>query len=83
MGGGNHSRLVNGILGLLCKEHFPGMVQHAGKYEPAFHFEHYYSAPDQQDTLGRVYNNKAERVKAELWVSLSGTTLLNSSHFKY
>ncbi|KAF8711204.1 hypothetical protein HU200_029220 [Digitaria exilis] len=52
----------------LRPEHFPGMVQHAGKYEPAFHFEHYYSAPDQRDTLGRAYNNKAEWVKAELWV---------------
>nr|CAB3470875.1 unnamed protein product [Digitaria exilis] len=51
----------------LRPEHFPGMVQHAGKYEPAFHFEHYYSTPDQRDTLGRAYNNKAERVKAELW----------------
>nr|CAB3472403.1 unnamed protein product [Digitaria exilis] len=52
----------------LRPEHFPGMVQDAGKYEPTFHFKHYYSAPDQRDTLGRAYNNKAERVKAELWV---------------
>ncbi|CAO2180939.1 unnamed protein product, partial [Urochloa humidicola] len=62
-----HTRLVNGILGLLCKEHFPGMVMHASKYEPAYTFQHYYSAEDQVDPLNRVFDNKAERVKHELW----------------
>ena len=78
MGVGDHTRIVNGILGLLCKEHFPGMVLHAGKSKPAWYCEHYYSAEDQEDSLRRVFDNKAERVKHELWVSLLLTTLLNS-----
>ena len=77
---GDHTCVVNGILGLLCKEHFPGIVLHAGKEEPAWYFEHYYSAQDQVDSLNRVFDNKSERVKHELWVSLLRTTLLNSFH---
>ena len=76
MGVGDHTRLVNGILGLLCREHFPGMVLHANVYEPALTFEHYYSAVDQRDPLDRVFDNVAERVKGELWVSRPHTTLL-------
>lgn len=80
VGVGDHTRLVNGVLGLLCKEHFPGMVTHASKYEPAWYFEHYYSAEDQDDALNKSFDNKVERVKEELWVSLLCTTVLNSSH---
>jgi hypothetical protein len=61
-------RSVNGILGLLCREHYPGLVQLAGEREPAYTFDHYAAAPDV------VYGNKAERVRRELWVSLSRTT---------
>lgn len=80
MGAGDHTRLVNGILGLLCREHFPGMVLHANVYEPAWYFEHYYSAKDHEDSLGANFDNMAERVKGELWVSRPHRTLLNSSH---
>jgi hypothetical protein len=31
----------NGILGLLCREHFPGLVEYAGVTSPAFTFDHY------------------------------------------
>ena len=45
MSGNTASRHVNGILGLLCRRHFPGMVMHVGNLEPAFTFAHYESAP--------------------------------------
>ena len=75
--GGGHTLKVNGILGLLCMEHFPGLVEYAGVTGPAYLFDHYAAAPDAVDRAHRIFNNKAERVKQELWVSLSRTTLLN------
>ena len=68
------ARLVNGILGLLCRQHFPVIVTYASKTELAYSFDHYAIATDAE------YPNKAARVKAELWVSLPRTTLLNTSH---
>jgi hypothetical protein len=65
-----HNRHVNGILGLLCKKNFPGMVEFAGKVEPAYTFEHYACVPDSSDRLCRNFGTKANRVTAELWVSL-------------
>ena len=35
VGGGDHARHVNGILGLFIKEKFPGLVQFGGTVEPA------------------------------------------------
>jgi hypothetical protein len=67
--GAAHRRSVNGILGLLCKEHFPGLVEYAGVVGPAYTFDQYATAPNTEDWDGRVFNNKAERVKQELWVS--------------
>ena len=61
-----HSRSVSGIIGLLLKEHFPGMVEYKGREEPAYTFAHYAAAPDTADLAGRDYANKAERVKAKL-----------------
>jgi hypothetical protein len=61
----------NGILGLLCREHFPGLVEYAGVMGLAFTFDHYAVALDVVDQNDREFNNKAERVKQELWVSLS------------
>lgn len=67
---GFHSRKANGILGILCRRHFPGIVLHAGKNEPAYTIEHYTAARDILDRRGRVFDNKAVRVYTELWVSL-------------
>jgi hypothetical protein len=36
-----------------------------------FTFDHYAVAPDAVDRDDREFNNKTERVKQELWVSLS------------
>ena len=74
------ARLVNGILGLLCREHYPGLVEYAGKTEPAYTFDHYAAAADGTDLQGRQFPHMAARVKGELWVSLPRTTLLNTSH---
>jgi hypothetical protein len=68
---GGHHRLPNGILGLLCREHFPGLVEYAGVMGPAYTFDHYTVAPDAVDWDGREFNNKAKQVKQELSVSLS------------
>lgn len=70
--GSSHRRKVNGILGLLCRRHFPGIVTHHGIEEPAWTFHHYYvPTPDIRDRECRHFPNKAQRVLAELWVSLS------------
>ena len=71
---GGSARLVNGILGLLCRQHFPSIVTYASKTELAYSFDHYAIALDAE------YPNKAAQVKAEFWVSLPRTTLLNTSH---
>ena len=76
---GCHTRHVNGILGLLCKEHFPGFVHYAGVTTPAYTFNHYVAADDARDRDGRQFDNKVERVKAELWVS-PRTMFLNTLH---
>ena len=56
------------------QEHFPGIVTYALKMEPAYSFDHYAVAIDAE------YPNKAARVKAEFWVSLPRTILLNTTH---
>jgi hypothetical protein len=77
---GCHTHSVNGILGLLCKEHFSSLVEFAGKTELTYTFDHYAIIDDARDLVGRQFPNKAERVKAKLWVSLPRTTLLNTSY---
>jgi hypothetical protein len=44
-----HRRNPNGILGLLCREHFPGLVEYVGVMGPAYTFDHYTVAPDAVD----------------------------------
>jgi hypothetical protein len=56
---------------MLCREHFPGLVEYAGVMSPVYTFDHYTVAPDAIDRDDREFNNKAERVKQELWVSLN------------
>ena len=80
---GAHTRHINGILGLLIREHFPGFVRvgtgEDARFEPAYTWEHYKRAPDSLDRNNRCYDSVADRVKAELWVSLPPSTQLNSS----
>jgi hypothetical protein len=68
---GGHGRNPNGILGLLCKEHFPRLIEYVGVTGPAYTFDHYVAAPNAVDRDDREFSNKAEWVKQELWVSLT------------
>jgi hypothetical protein len=61
-----HDRNPNDILGLLYREHFPGLVEYARVMDPAYTFDHYTVTPDAVDWDGREFNNKAKRVKQEL-----------------
>jgi hypothetical protein len=47
--GGGHKRNPNGILGLLCREHFPRFDEYDGVTGPAYSFDHYAVAPDAVD----------------------------------
>ena len=78
--GGDHKRKPNGILGLLCKEHFPGLVMHAEVLELAYTWDHYITVPDTDDREGRNFGTKARRVVQELWVSSPRTKVVNISH---
>ena len=77
---GAHTRLPNGILGLLCKLHWPGLVEVAGRDTVATTFDHYALKVDQPDRDLRVFQNKAQRVVGEFWVSLPRNTLHCSIH---
>ncbi|TVU42276.1 hypothetical protein EJB05_08671, partial [Eragrostis curvula] len=48
---GDHDRPPNGILGILCRQWYPGVVQYRGKQEPAL----------------TCFAHKAKRVMMELW----------------
>ena len=75
---GGHTRQVNGIPGLLIWEYFPGFVcvgtDEDATYEPAWTWEHYKRALDSLDRNNRCYESVADRVLAELWVSLPRST---------
>jgi hypothetical protein len=72
---------VNGILGCLCRLHYPGLVDMGdGQLEPATTFSHYALAADAEDRNRNKYSHKAERVVRELRVSLSRTTFLSTSY---
>jgi hypothetical protein len=74
------ARNVNGILGLLCKKHFPGLVEKGdNQWEPAWTFDHYALVEDVTDPNGIRCRNKADRVITELRVSLCCTTFIGHS----
>jgi hypothetical protein len=64
----------------LVREHFPRIVGYGGYPSLAFSFDHYDVALDAEDRDSMEFNNKVERVKQELWVSLSRTIMFNTSH---
>ena len=73
-------RIPNGILGLLCKDHYPECIEIDGRLQPASAWEHYIQAIDRPDREGRCFASKAERVLQELWVSLVCAIIVNTSH---
>ena len=46
---GDHKPLPNGIMGLLCRLHFPAMVAFGRSMEQANIWEHYVAFPDLPD----------------------------------
>ncbi|TVU49463.1 hypothetical protein EJB05_00776, partial [Eragrostis curvula] len=65
---GDHERIPAGILGLLCRRHFPGMVPLCdGGQEPALTWAHYKRVADVPDEDGRDFRTVADRVVGELW----------------
>jgi hypothetical protein len=46
--GGGLACHVNGILGLLLKTRYPGIIDFAGKRELAYTFDHYFNGPTQR-----------------------------------
>jgi hypothetical protein len=77
---GSHGCNSNDILSLLIREHFSVLVEYTGVMGPAYTFDHYVVAPNAVDRDDREFNNKAERLKQKLWVSLPCTILFNMSH---
>ena len=72
LSGGAHNQKPNGILGALCREHFPGLVEHAWVREPTYTWDHYMAVADADDREWRNFGTKARRVVGELWVSNRG-----------
>ncbi|PNT67154.1 hypothetical protein BRADI_3g21562v3, partial [Brachypodium distachyon] len=72
------------VLGVLLKEHFPGMVLLEGKEEPkvARRWAQYVAQPDFQDRENVVYANKAERVKGEFWLAEGIDDATTARHFE-
>lgn len=72
---GTPLRSLASLPGVLCRKWYPGTVElPSGNREPAYTWDRYALAEDDQ------YRNKQERILAEFWVSLSRTTLINTSH---
>ena len=68
------ARNVNGILGLLCREHFPGLVWTLEDEDPEVpSFDHYALV-----AINALHINLADRVISELWVSLNSLHSLHS-----
>jgi hypothetical protein len=65
---GGHHRLPNGILGLLCREHFPGLVEYAGVTGPAYTFDHYAVAPDAVDRDSQKFNKALFGYSQYTWI---------------
>jgi hypothetical protein len=61
--GGGNARHINGIQSLLIRQHFPGMVLHAGVRGPPYTWEHFSSVEDNE------HGTLANRIKRKFWVS--------------
>jgi hypothetical protein len=67
-------RHINGTLGLLIRQHYPSMVTYAGVTLPPWTWDHVYAVEDSE------FGTVAARIKAEFWVSLRRTKLVNTTH---
>ena len=75
MSGAGQVRQINGILSLLIREHYPGMVTVAGTNGNVttlpWTWDHFALTTD------NVVGTKSVRIKQDHWVSLHRTTLVN------
>jgi hypothetical protein len=80
---GVKTRNPGGILGCLCKRHYPGLVPYAGGEKVAKSFADYALKSDRRDEFRRRFAHKQERVLQEFWVSLRHSTYFTClvSHF--
>ncbi|PUZ42522.1 hypothetical protein GQ55_9G589200 [Panicum hallii var. hallii] len=65
--GGGKRRNPNGVVTVILKECFPGLVNFNGRTEPPWTWEHYAAAPDAPDEDGVEYSNCLERVEERFW----------------
>jgi hypothetical protein len=65
---GRNHRNPNGVVTVLLKEFFPGLVNFNGRTEPSWTWKHYIAAPDTPDQDGVEYDNCLERVVKTFWV---------------
>jgi hypothetical protein len=64
------------VLGVLCRKYFPSLVDLGDdKWEPAYLWDRYQLAPDDQNC------NKQEQILAEFWVSLSQHSSIHRLHW--
>jgi hypothetical protein len=75
-----HKRNANGVLGLLfVLGKLPGIVEYIGVTVLVYSFDHYIII-DAVDRDVTIFNNKAERIRQELWVSHPRTILFNTPY---
>ena len=70
---GGHGRNPNGIFGLLCREHFPGLVEYDGVTSPAYTFDHYAVAPDMVSRIPLCHTDTFLKVLRLVHFCLSST----------
>jgi len=67
--GDEKCRLPNGIIGVLIRWYFPGLVTYRKRLEPTWTWRHYQAAEDTTDEGGMQFDNCLERVEESFWVS--------------
>lgn len=78
---GGNIRVPTGILTVLIKHFFPGIVNFKGRDEPAWSWKHYRIAPDDPESaiLNRL-PSRLHRVEEDFWVCFRA---LPSPNMKY
>jgi hypothetical protein len=85
--GGTGACHINGILSLLIKEYYPGLVTIDGIRKLPMKWEHFHlhivpvPEPEGGDRAGSPAREPlAEKIKREFWVSVFSNAFLNTTH---
>lgn len=88
--GGTGARHINGILSLLIKEYYPGLVTIDGVRKPPMKWEHFHLhtvpalEPEGSDLAGSpARESLAEKIKREFWVSVFIATHFSILHIRW